>query len=60
MSDWKGILTARDPLLVFHFYAPGCDYVTVYVPQVPGAGEIHVRHYGTRFTEEVAGERTGP
>jgi hypothetical protein len=43
MSDWKGIpivtcehwperfgpgfLTARDPLLVFHFYAPGCDYV---------------------------------
>lgn len=59
-SFGPGFFTTRPPLLAFHFYAPGCDYVTVYMPQVAGAGEIHVRHYGTRFEEEVADERTGP
>lgn len=47
-DDFIGVMDKSHwpALNIVHFYAPGCSYVTAYVPSMPGAGEIHVRHYG--------------
>jgi hypothetical protein len=31
-------------VIVAHFYAPGCDFMTVYLP-LRGLGEVRARHY---------------